>query len=142
MRETSGFSVRPTASDSILKLRRRNNEATRFSTPGLFSTSAIKVCCMISPFSLLSLSSFLFNQQSKRKNDCRQSNFIRFVLPVCGASRAVPRLVEPSGRPLLPAPPGTPAPRDPASCAPIQWHRSLLRVWLQVWQALDELPPV
>src|ERR1700693_660145 len=38
MRETSGFSVRPTVSESMLKARRRNNEATRVSTPGLFST--------------------------------------------------------------------------------------------------------
>src|SRR5260370_29443358 len=38
MREASGFSVRPTVSESMLKARRRNSEATRVSTPGLFST--------------------------------------------------------------------------------------------------------
>src|SRR5712692_9149840 len=38
MRDTSGFSVRPTVSESMLKARRRNSEATRVSTPGLFST--------------------------------------------------------------------------------------------------------
>src|SRR5712692_959661 len=38
MRETSGFSVRPTVSESMLKARRRNSDATRVSTPGLFST--------------------------------------------------------------------------------------------------------
>jgi hypothetical protein len=43
MREMSGFSVRPTASDSMLKLRRRNKDATRFNTPGLFSTNVMKV---------------------------------------------------------------------------------------------------
>src|SRR5919198_804534 len=43
MRETPGLSVWPTVSDSILKARRRNSEATRFSTPGLFSTYTTKV---------------------------------------------------------------------------------------------------
>ncbi len=38
MRETPGFSVWPTVSDSMLKPRRRNSDATRFSTPGLSST--------------------------------------------------------------------------------------------------------
>src|ERR1700675_4953932 len=38
MRDTSGFSVRPTVSESMLKARRRNSDATRVSTPGLFST--------------------------------------------------------------------------------------------------------
>ena len=38
MRETSGFSVRPTVSESMLKLRRRKSEITRERTPGLFST--------------------------------------------------------------------------------------------------------
>ena len=32
----------PTVSDSMLKARRRNSDATRFSTPGLFSTSTTK----------------------------------------------------------------------------------------------------
>src|SRR5271166_2272070 len=38
IRETSGFSVRPTVSESMLNARRRNSEATRVRTPGLFST--------------------------------------------------------------------------------------------------------
>src|SRR6266481_2292732 len=43
MRETSGLSVRPTVSESILKARRRNSEATRVNTPGLFSTCTTNV---------------------------------------------------------------------------------------------------
>src|SRR5271166_4563505 len=43
MRDTSGFSVRPTVSESMLKARRRNREATRVSTPGLFSTYTTNV---------------------------------------------------------------------------------------------------
>src|ERR1700719_308058 len=54
MRETSGFSVRPTVSESILKARRRNKDATRVSTPGLFSTYTTYV------FSMGSLLSSLF----------------------------------------------------------------------------------
>src|SRR5271169_4004503 len=50
IRETSGFSVRPTVSESILKARRRNNEATRVSTPGLFSTYTTYVFSMFSLF--------------------------------------------------------------------------------------------
>ncbi len=38
MRETPGVSVWPTVSESMLKARRRNSDATRFSTPGLSST--------------------------------------------------------------------------------------------------------
>src|SRR5580698_6911285 len=52
MRETSGFSVRPTVNESMLKARRRNSEATRVSTPGLFSTYTTYV------FSMFSLSVF------------------------------------------------------------------------------------
>ena len=37
-RETPGWSVRPTVSDSMLKLRRRKSDATRLSTPGMSST--------------------------------------------------------------------------------------------------------
>src|ERR1700758_5328168 len=47
MRETSGFSVRPTVSESMLKARRRNSEATRVSTPGLFSTYTTNVFSML-----------------------------------------------------------------------------------------------
>src|SRR5271165_6644687 len=47
MRETSGFSVRPTVSESILNARRRNNEATRVSTPGLFSTCTTNVFSIV-----------------------------------------------------------------------------------------------
>ncbi len=43
MREISGCSVGPTASDSMLKPRRLNSPATRASTPGLFSTSTDSV---------------------------------------------------------------------------------------------------
>src|ERR1700683_4188676 len=43
MRDTSGFSVRPTVSESMLNARRRNSEATRVSTPGLFSTYTTNV---------------------------------------------------------------------------------------------------
>src|SRR5579872_6513667 len=50
MRETSGFSVRPTVSESMLKARRRNSEATRVSTPGLFSTYTTYVFSMVSLF--------------------------------------------------------------------------------------------
>ena len=38
IRETSGFSVGPTASEWMLNPRRENNDETRASTPGLFST--------------------------------------------------------------------------------------------------------
>src|ERR1700692_1754847 len=50
MRDTSGFSVRPTVSESILNARRRNSEATRVSTPGLFSTYTTYVFSMCSLF--------------------------------------------------------------------------------------------
>src|SRR6202022_3234649 len=50
MRETSGFSVRPTVSESILKARRRNSDATRVSTPGLFSTYTTKIFSMLALF--------------------------------------------------------------------------------------------
>src|SRR6516225_3128867 len=43
MRDTSGFSVRPTVSESMLKARLRNKDATRVSTPGLFSTYTTNV---------------------------------------------------------------------------------------------------
>src|SRR5271165_4254345 len=43
MRDNSGFSVRPTVRESILKARRRNSDATRVSTPGLFSTYTTNV---------------------------------------------------------------------------------------------------
>src|SRR5689334_13133611 len=45
IRETVGSSVMLTASDSMLNPRRENNPETRASTPGLFSTSAVIVCC-------------------------------------------------------------------------------------------------
>src|SRR6516165_4025229 len=44
MRESSSCSVGPTASESMLKLRRANRPAIRTSTPGLFSTSTDSVC--------------------------------------------------------------------------------------------------
>src|SRR5207302_7353877 len=50
MRETSGFSVRPTVSESMLKARRRNRDATRVSTPGLFSTYTTKIFNMFTLF--------------------------------------------------------------------------------------------
>ena len=43
IRETSGFSVGPTAREWMLKPRRENSEDTRASTPGLFSTSTDSV---------------------------------------------------------------------------------------------------
>src|SRR5687768_12225882 len=46
MRDTPATSVRPTVSDSMLKARRRNSDATRLSTPGLSSTKATSVCVM------------------------------------------------------------------------------------------------
>src|SRR5579885_2792766 len=55
IREIPGFSVWPTVSDSILKPRRRNSDATRFSTPGLFSTCTTRVISMISSQVLRSL---------------------------------------------------------------------------------------
>src|SRR5271157_1930752 len=50
MRETSGFSVRPTVSESMLKARRRNSDATRVSTPGLFSTYTTNVFIIVRSF--------------------------------------------------------------------------------------------
>src|ERR1700722_20706538 len=50
IRETSGFSVRPTVRESILNARRRNSEATRVSTPGLFSTYTTYVFSIFSLF--------------------------------------------------------------------------------------------
>src|SRR5271157_4239861 len=50
MRETSGFSVRPTVSESMLKARRRNSDATRVRTPGLFSTYTTNVFSMFFSF--------------------------------------------------------------------------------------------
>ena len=44
IRESPGVSVCPTVSDSMLKARRRNSEATRFRTPGLLSTYTANVC--------------------------------------------------------------------------------------------------
>jgi len=49
IRLTSGWSVRLTASESMLKLRARINDETRLSTPGLSRTIAINVCCRVSP---------------------------------------------------------------------------------------------
>src|ERR1700727_2224597 len=48
MRAISSFSVGPTVSESILMARRRASEATRLSTPGLFSTYATSVCMRLS----------------------------------------------------------------------------------------------
>src|SRR5579859_4883440 len=48
MRAISEFSVGPTVRESILMARRRANEATRLSTPGLFSTYATSVCMLSS----------------------------------------------------------------------------------------------
>src|SRR4051812_34057674 len=45
MRETPRSSVLLTARDSMLKPRREKSPATRASTPGRFSTSAVIVCC-------------------------------------------------------------------------------------------------
>ena len=45
IRDMSFCSVAPTASDSILKPRRENSDATRASTPGLSSTSTDRVWC-------------------------------------------------------------------------------------------------
>src|ERR1700731_1211598 len=50
MRDTSGFSVRPTVRESMLKARRRNSDATRVSTPGLFSTYTTKIFSMLALF--------------------------------------------------------------------------------------------
>src|ERR1700729_1306808 len=47
MREISSCSVGPTASESMLKLRRANSPAIRTKTPGLFSTSTDSVCLVI-----------------------------------------------------------------------------------------------
>src|SRR6266849_1806602 len=58
MRETSGFSVRPTVSESMLKARRRNSDATRVNTPGLFSTYTTNVFSIV--FSLISYWSLSF----------------------------------------------------------------------------------
>src|SRR5580704_2444887 len=50
MRDTSGFSVRPTVSESMLKARRRNSDATRVKTPGLFSTYTTNMFSMFTLF--------------------------------------------------------------------------------------------
>src|SRR5579862_6881644 len=47
MREISSCSVGPTASESMLKLRRANSPAALTRTPGLFSTSTLSVCLVI-----------------------------------------------------------------------------------------------
>src|SRR5690606_2087693 len=43
IRDTSGFSVGPTARDSMLKPRRENRPDTLASTPGTFSTRTLRV---------------------------------------------------------------------------------------------------
>src|SRR5690349_10969112 len=48
IREISGYSVGPTARESMLKPRRENRAAMRASTPGLFSTSTDRVCLLMS----------------------------------------------------------------------------------------------
>src|SRR6202163_1650889 len=48
MRAMASFSVGPTVSESILMASRRAREATRFRTPGLFSTYATSVCMLSS----------------------------------------------------------------------------------------------
>src|SRR5271154_67165 len=63
MREMPGFSVCPTVSDSILKPRLRNSDATRFRTPGLFSTWTTNVISMFSSQVLRS-----FNQRTGTAN--------------------------------------------------------------------------
>src|SRR3954453_189323 len=52
IRDTSGFSVGPTARDSMLNPRRGNRPKTRASTPGLFSTSTLSVWTLISALTL------------------------------------------------------------------------------------------
>ena len=47
MREISGCSVWPTASESMLNPRRENSPAILTRTPGLFSTSTDSVCLLI-----------------------------------------------------------------------------------------------
>ena len=59
----AAISVRPTVRLSMLKLRRRNRLATRFNTPGLFSTSATKVC-FIGLYSLLVQTAFCDGQRA------------------------------------------------------------------------------
>src|SRR5437588_12348152 len=44
MRDSEGSSVGPTASVSMLKPRRENSPAMRARTPGLFSTSSVRMC--------------------------------------------------------------------------------------------------
>src|SRR4051794_11102174 len=44
IRDTSRYSVSPTASESMLKPRRENRAAIRARTPGLFSTRTDRVC--------------------------------------------------------------------------------------------------
>src|ERR1700687_3480819 len=50
IRAPSGFSVRPTVSESMLKARRRNSDATRVRTPGLFSTYTTNMFSMFTLF--------------------------------------------------------------------------------------------
>src|ERR1700690_523002 len=112
--EISGFSVRPTASDSMLKFRRRKSEATRFNTPGLFSTSAINVYCIIK------LLVPLFSQ-------------------VFGSFGQATRRLGPSDKHHLRARRGTRSLPGLESCAPIRWLYPLHRVWSQAGQGLDVL---
>src|SRR4029079_5398935 len=49
MRETPGVSLCPTASEMMLRLRRRECDATRFSTPGRSSTYTVKICIFMGP---------------------------------------------------------------------------------------------
>src|SRR3954451_2546511 len=47
MRDTPGVSLCPTVSEVMLKLRRRNSDATRLRTPGRSSTYTVNVCMVI-----------------------------------------------------------------------------------------------
>ena len=55
MREMPAVSVWPTVSESMLKARRRNSDATRLSTPGLSSTWTTKVHHWSAPVSASTL---------------------------------------------------------------------------------------
>src|SRR3954453_23090289 len=55
IREMSGCSVGPTASESMLNPRRENRAAMRASTPGLFSTRTERGCLAMVPYPLVEL---------------------------------------------------------------------------------------
>ncbi len=76
MREISGCSVSPTASESMLKPRRENRPATRARTPGLFSTSTESVCLLISSVPMF----WVRGRRRRRSGRTSRANMISSLL--------------------------------------------------------------